>query len=129
MKNRSATQRTCLTATRLVAAQLAALAATLMVAMPAAADSRRDHERARAAVEAGEVMPLAKVLERLATTHPGQVLEVELERDDGRWLYEVRLLHRDGRLMKLELDARTAKVLSERTRSRLPRQPDAEASR
>ena len=101
----------------------------MLAAPPAAADSRRDHERARAAVEAGEVMPLAKVLERLAATHPGQVLEVELERDEGRWLYEVRLLHRDGRLMKLKLDARTAKVLSERTRSRLPRKPDAEASR
>ena len=110
---------------------MATLLAAVLAAPPATADGRRDHERARAAVQAGEVMPLAKVLERLAATHPGQVLEVELEleRDEGRWLYEVRLLHRDGRLMKLKLDARTAKVLSERTRSRLPRKPDAEASR
>ena len=108
---------------------MATLLAAVLAAPPATADGRRDHERARAAVQAGEVMPLAKVLEHLAATHPGQVLEVELERDEGRWLYEVRLLHRDGRLMKLKLDARTAKVLSERTRSRLPRKPDAEASR
>ena len=136
MKSTLATRLEDLRDTRLGALQtklsttlLITLVATSLVVTPAAADSRRDHERARAAVEAGEVMPLAKVLERLATSHPGQVLEVELERDDGRWLYEVRLLHRDGRLMKLELDARTAKVLTERTRSRLPRKPDAEASR
>lgn len=70
-----------------------------------------DHERARAAVEAGEVLPLATVLERLRQFHPGQVLEVELERDDGRWIYEIKLLQADGQLLKLALDARTAQTV------------------
>ena len=43
--------------------------------------------------------------------HPGQVLEVELEQEDGRWVYEVKLLQAGGRLMKLELDAGTGAVL------------------
>jgi uncharacterized membrane protein YkoI len=76
-------------------------------------DNRDDHERARAAVQAGEVLPLPQVLERLQRTHPGQVLEVELERDDGRWLYEVKLLRSDGQLRKLKLDARSAQVLND----------------
>ncbi|MDP3084439.1 MAG: PepSY domain-containing protein [Rubrivivax sp.] len=80
--------------------------------MPLAmADSRPDHERARAAVRAGEVMALPQLLEQLQRSHPGQVLELELERDDGRWIYEVKLLQADGRLLKIELDARTAQVL------------------
>lgn len=82
------------------------------LALPSAwAGDKDDHDRARAAVQAGEVLPLAQVLERLQRTHPGRVLEVELERDDGRWLYEVKLLQPGGQLLKLELDAGTAQVL------------------
>lgn len=82
------------------------------LAWPAAwAGDKGGHERARAAVQAGEVLPLATVLERLKRSHPGQVLELELERDDGRWIYEVKLLQADGLLLTLDVDARTALVL------------------
>jgi uncharacterized membrane protein YkoI len=88
----------------------AVLLATL--AWPAArAGGKDDHERARAAVLAGEVLPAQTVLERLRRSHPGQVLEIELEREDGRWIYEVKLLQADGQLLKLELDGLTADVL------------------
>ena len=87
------------------------LAAVLALA-PAHADS--DHDRARAAVQAGQVLPLKTVLERLERDHPGQVLEVELEQEDGRWVYEVRLLQAGGRLLKLELDAASGDVLKRR---------------
>ena len=80
------------------------------LAAPAAA-SPRDHDRARAALQAGEVLPLARVLEAVGRSHPGDVLEVELERDHGRWIYELTVLQRDGALLKLEVDARTAEVL------------------
>ncbi len=59
-------------------------------------------------------MPLAELLERLQRSHPGQVLEIELEREDregGRWTYEIKLLQANGQLLKLELDARTAELL------------------
>jgi uncharacterized membrane protein YkoI len=91
-----------------------ALASLLLIvlAQPSAWGSdSRDHERARAAVEAGQVLPLPTLLERLRRTHPGQVLELELGRDDGRWIYEVKLLQANGQLLKLELDAATAQVL------------------
>lgn len=80
----------------------------------ARADS--DHDRARAALQAGDVLPLSVVLDRLAREQPGQVLEVELEREDGRWVYEVRLLQPGGRLVKLELDARNGELLRRRER-------------
>ena len=62
-------------------------------------------------MEAGQVLPLPTLLERLRRTHPGQVLELELERDDGRWIYEIKLLQANGQLLKLEVDAATAQVL------------------
>ncbi len=100
---------------------LALLLLAACVLPPATAGSKDDHERARAAVQAGEVLPLPALMERLQRTHPGQVLELELERDDGRWVYEVKLLQADGQLLKLELDARTAQVLKMKPR---PRQKD-----
>jgi uncharacterized membrane protein YkoI len=84
---------------------------------PALASDREDHERARRAMTSGQVLPLRTVLERLDREHPGQVLEVELEQDEGRWIYEVKLLQDDGQLVKIKLDARTAALLSSRSRS------------
>lgn len=84
----------------------------------ASALADNDQDRARAAVQAGKVLPLKTLLERLERDHPGQVLEVELEQEGGRWIYEIRLLEPGGRLVKLELDAATAKVLRRKERSR-----------
>lgn len=75
-----------------------------------------DHDRARRAMQAGEIMPLHTLLERVAQRHPGQVVEVELEREDGAWIYELKLLRPDGVLLKLELDARDGTVLGSRSR-------------
>lgn len=82
-----------------------------------------DHERARAAVQAGEVLPLPTLLESLRRTHPGQVLELELEQENGRWIYEVKLLQPDGQLLKLELDAGTGRV------RQVQRKPERSADR
>ena len=90
---------------------LIALALSLALAPAALADGERDHDRARAALRAGEVLPLAIILERVAQQNPGQVLEVELERDDGRWIYELKLLQHSGTLVKLKVDARDGMVL------------------
>jgi len=93
------------------------------IALPGArASETRDHERARAAVEAGQILPLPTLLDRLRRSHPGQVLELELERDDGRWIYEVKLLQADGQLLKLEVDAATGLLL--RVKRKAERNPD-----
>ena len=91
---------------------------------PPAAWARPDHDQARAAVQAGEVLPLRTLLERLEKSHPGQVLEVELERDDGRWVYELKLLQAGGLLVKLKLDARSGDLLSTRARDGADRHRD-----
>ena len=101
---------------RLAMPALAAVLLTGALGLPAWASDHRDHERAHQAVQAGQVLPLRTVLERLEREHPGQVLEVELEQDDGVWIYEVKLLQAGGRLVKLKLDARTAALLGSKTR-------------
>ena len=94
----------------------AAFASALLACAPAEASDRADHDRARAALQAGEILPLATVLQRVAAEHPGQVLEVELEREGARWVYEIKLLQAGGGLLKLEVDAASARVLKARSR-------------
>jgi len=81
-----------------------------------AAHADNDHDRARAALRAGEVLPLQVVLQRVQAEYPGRVLGIKLEREDGRWIYEVKLLDPSGQLNKLELDAATGAVLRLRHR-------------
>ena len=92
-----------------------ALSLLALAALPALASGNagreRDHDRARAALLAGEVLPLGQILERVQRLHPGHMLEVELEREDGRWIYEIKLLQASGGLLELEVDARNGSVL------------------
>lgn len=90
---------------------IAAVMLTIAAVLPVQASDSRDHDRARHALEAGEIMPLKAILERVERDTPGQVIEVELEREDGRWIYEIKLLATGGSIMELEVDARDGKVL------------------
>lgn len=92
-------------------AWLAVTASVLALLLATPAIARDDHERAREAVQSGQIQPLRYILETLERTHPGKVLEVELERRRDQWIYEVKLLQPDGRLVKLKVDAKTAEVL------------------
>ncbi|MCB2018884.1 MAG: PepSY domain-containing protein [Hydrogenophaga sp.] len=91
--------------------------ATLMAPSVSARD-RGDHDRAREAVVAGQILPLGQVLERLERDPGGRVLEIELESDDGQWIYEVKLLQPGGLLQRLEVDATTGEVIGRRLKSR-----------
>lgn len=70
-----------------------------------------DHYQSRRAFQAGEVMPLRTLLDKIEKDYPGQVLEVELEREQQQWYYEVKMLSDEGRLQKLIVDAKTGEVM------------------
>ncbi|APZ51183.1 PepSY domain-containing protein [Salipiger abyssi] len=80
------------------------------LALPALAD-RDDHDRARRALEAGEILPLSQILTAAEAARPGRVIEVELDRDDGLWRYELELITPGGRLYEMKIDAATGTVL------------------
>ena len=74
-------------------------------------DDHGAHELARQALEQGRVLPLRAVLEKIERDYQGQALKVEFEQDDGRFLYKIRLLQSDGRMVKLKVDAVDGRVL------------------
>jgi len=75
------------------------------------ADDESDHEIARSAVERGELLPLSRILELVERDFPGRILEVDLERERGRLLYEIEVLREDGRVVELTYDGKTGKLL------------------
>ena len=75
-------------------------------------DDAEDQARARAAVARGEALPVSRILEIAQREVPGQVIEVELEWDDDRLEYEVKVLTESGRVREIEIDASNGRVLS-----------------
>ena len=100
-----------------------AMAPTLPLTISLAMADEGDHDRARRALEAGEILSLRTIIARVADDYAGQIIEVELEREDGRWIYEIELLRSGGALVKLELDAGDGSLLDIRGRDieRTPR--------
>ncbi|WP_082560845.1 PepSY domain-containing protein [Caulobacter sp. Root487D2Y] len=91
----------------------AALVLSLAAAAPAWAGDHKskDHDAARTALAKGQVLPLTRILAIAEQHAPGDVLKVELEDDDGKLVYEVKVLGRNGRVRELDIDARTGAVL------------------
>ena len=98
----------------------------LLPAPAGATQERRDHERARAALEAGQIRPLSELLAEVERRFRGRVIEAELDRDDGQWLYEIKILPPNGRVFIVELDAATGALL--RSRGPVQERPAGEAA-
>lgn len=90
---------------------------TALGAVPSHAVDAQDHDRARRALEAGEILPLRTVLERVERDYPGQIMEVELEQKGERWVYEIKVLRTGGALIKLKIDGRDGRLLDGAGRS------------
>jgi len=73
--------------------------------------ARHDHDAARAAVERGEVRPLAWILNELGDRPGGEVVEVEFEEEDGRYVYEFEVITPAGRLEEVVVDAASGRLL------------------
>ncbi len=75
------------------------------------ADSDRDHDQARQAMESGQILSLRAILDLVEPAFPGQILEVELERKHNELIYELKVLQADAMIIKIKVDAKNGKVL------------------
>lgn len=85
---------------------------------PSAYADRNDHEQARQALQAGKVLPLRAVLDKVEQQYPGQVVEVEFESEHDRFIYDVRLLQADGVMLKIKMNAVDGKVITVQQRKK-----------
>lgn len=61
--------------------------------------------------ESGAIMSLEDLLERVRREYPGRIIEIELEKENGKYVYEIDLVDEDGIVWELELDASTGDLL------------------
>jgi uncharacterized membrane protein YkoI len=90
-------------------AAIAVLTAALMAPLPLRADPL-DHDAVRHAVERGEIRSLADILAIVRDKLPGAIAGVEIERKNGRWLYEFRAVDGKGRLFEVYVDAKSGEI-------------------
>lgn len=108
--------RPALTAT-IAGLALAVLAATaLQPAVAHASDDRARASEVRQLREGGKILPMEDILSRSRAAQPGQVVEVELDREDGRYVYEVKIIDDTDKVHKLEIDAASGDILNRKAK-------------
>ena len=95
----------------LAIALLAAIAAVSSFADERKPRGKSEQEEVREALRRGELLPLSQILPIALAKVPGDVIKVELEREEGVLIYEIKILAANGRVREIKLDAKTAQVL------------------
>lgn len=101
----------------MLAASFAVLALSGLTAIafqPGTAEASSKSTRAaevRTLRTSGQILAIEDILSRSRSLQPGEVVEVELDRDDGRYVYEVKIIDEQDRLHKLYLDAANGELL------------------
>lgn len=74
-------------------------------------DCKRSQDCALDAFKSGEIRPLPEVLAAARAKVPGEVVKIELEREDGIWIYEIKILTPSGRRREVEINAQTLAII------------------
>ena len=73
-----------------------------------------DQDEALELARSGQIMALDVLLQTALGKYPGAaLLEAELEREDGRYRYEIELLTVSGVVRELALDAQSGELLKD----------------
>ena len=103
----------------LTAMMLAFLASFAGVSMALSHEGEEDHEitdedRARGALERGEVLPLDQVKAGLESRIHGEITGIELEKEHGIWVYEFKVISPGGKMIEVHIDAKTGKLIDKK---------------
>jgi uncharacterized protein YpmB len=61
--------------------------------------------------QSGKIMPLEDLIKQVRRDYPGRIIEIELDEEDGRYIYELELVDENGVVWDLDVDAKTGQVL------------------
>ncbi|MCD2179892.1 PepSY domain-containing protein [Rhizobium sp. C1] len=96
---------------------LSVILALALGGMQALADGDRDSDdddtlnAIHRAVEAGEIKPLSDLKAIVSRRFPGDIVRIEPHLKHGSFTYEFKVLQSDGRLVEIDMDAATGRVL------------------
>jgi len=59
----------------------------------------------------GVIMSLQQIIDKATAIQPGNILETELDEEDGLYIYELEILDDKGQVWELELNAQSGELL------------------
>jgi uncharacterized membrane protein YkoI len=74
-------------------------------------DDRPSRDDLNQLVKQGRIRPLAVLKAQVLEKLPGELIEVRIDRDDGRIIYEFRILRDSGRVTEVEVEAATGRIV------------------
>lgn len=83
-----------------------------------------DHERAQILARSGDIKSLEDILKKLQKDEYARILEVELEYEDGLYIYEMELLDKKGVVKEIKFDAKTGERIEGRKDSKKKKRED-----
>ena len=83
------------------------------ISLPAWGDSEFSSEQIRELVKQGKILPLDTILARHQTLTNGRLLDLEVEVEHGRIIYEMEFLRKNGDVIELTIDAKTGELLEQ----------------
>lgn len=81
------------------------LLSALLTSMTFAGDGVRE------VVARGDAVSYEVLEKAVSQQFYGRMIHVDLERENGRWYYEIRLLQDDGRIIEVELEAKSLTII------------------
>ena len=92
-------------------ALMLALVLMLMLMLMGSATGDQHWEALHSEVRRGDVVPLETILDWLDAHYIGDVLEVEIDRDDWLVEYEIKLLGPQGQVVEFEFDGHSGQLM------------------
>ena len=72
-----------------------------------------DQDEARSLRDAGTILPLEDILAASRKLRPGRVMEVELEKKHGKYVYEIEIADDKGIVWEMKFNAQDATLISQ----------------
>ncbi len=83
-----------------------------VIAVPEPGAARQDQDEAQKARKRGDTLSYGEIKRRAESQFTGRVVWQDLRRTKAGWVYVLRLLMEDGKVMQVVMDAKTGRVIS-----------------
>lgn len=89
------------------------IAAIMLLPMHASSDEddAQEQYQAREALRQGKIRPLEEIISAVREKFSGDIIEIEFEVEDGRYIYELEIIQPSGQIIEIEIDALTKEIL------------------
>lgn len=85
--------------------------AMFAIALAGSAIGDQPWEALHREVQRGDVVPLESILDWLEANYIGEVIEVEVEREDGHVEYEIKMLGAQNQVVEFEFDGHSGQLM------------------